>query len=120
MNKNMLNEIRTIIREEIGAFRAELAPKFEAIDAQFEESKNEMRKFGVLLEQTNDNVQMIAEQYGEIKQTLKEHGEKLDVHTEMIAELAVDMTIVKEDVAVLKEDMREVRGVLCLAPHAVV
>ncbi|MCX6752458.1 MAG: hypothetical protein NTZ87_03095 [Candidatus Nomurabacteria bacterium] len=38
---------------------------------------------------------------------LSEHTKKLDSHTEMIGTLMVDMTIVKEDLSVIKSDLKK-------------
>ena len=81
----------------------------------------QMLGLGVLIENVNDNVQLIAEQYGdikenisslkkdvgEIKQTLKSHTETLKSHTEIIGKLAVDFTIVKEDIAFIKGGLKK-------------
>lgn len=42
-----------------------------------------------------------------ITETLAEHTKKLDSHTEMIGTLMVDMTIVKEDLSVIKSDLKK-------------
>ena len=57
----------------------------------------EIRGVGVLVEQVGHEVRVIAEQYGDIKETLRKHGEKLDSHTDMIGGLAVDVAVLKED-----------------------
>jgi len=88
----------------------------------------QMLGLGVLIENVNDNVQLIAEQYGDIKEnisslkkdvgeikqtlkshteTLKSHTETLKSHTEIIGKLAVDFTIVKEDIAFIKGGLKK-------------
>jgi predicted nucleic acid-binding Zn-ribbon protein len=62
------------------------------------------RSAGVQLDRIEHNVQLIAEQHGDIKKTLDHHTRLLDSHTEMIGNLAMDMEIVKTDVGVLKTD----------------
>lgn len=76
------------------------------------DTHQDIRHLGVVIESVNDNVKLIAEQHGDIKndihnikQTLNSHTRKLDSHTDMIGRLAVDMTIVKEDVKVMKKDI---------------
>ncbi|MBI3631402.1 MAG: hypothetical protein HY219_00865 [Candidatus Staskawiczbacteria bacterium] len=95
----------------------------------------EILGLGVLIEHVDHNVQLVAEQYGDIKkdisginktldshteilgshteilkshsETLKSHTETLKSHTEMIGKLAVDMTIVKEDIAFIKGGLKK-------------
>lgn len=57
--------------------------------------KKDIRHLGVIIERVDDNVKLVAEQYGDIKKTL-------DSHTEMIGKLAVDMEIVKSDAEFIK------------------
>ncbi len=87
-------------------------------------TKQDIRDLGALIEGTNHNVKLIAEQYGDIKkdihsmkdtldshttqiqgitQTLNSHTfeiheikKTLNSHTEMIGKLAVDVTTIKE------------------------
>ena len=73
----------------------------------------EIRHLGVLVERTDHNVSVIAEQYGDIKadiggikKTLDSHSAKLDSHTEMIGNLTVNLEIVKNDVEFIKQGMK--------------
>ena len=94
-----------------------------------------IRHIGVLIEAVNDNVALVAEQYGDIKKTLDvhtkildshtaildshterldshtaildSHTERLDSHTEMIGRLAVNLEIVKEDVGSIKNGLKK-------------
>lgn len=62
--------------------------------------RQEIRHLGVIIENVNDGVKLIAEQHGDIKKTL-------DSHTDMIGKLAVDLTIVKEDIAFIKGTLKK-------------
>jgi len=82
--------------------------------AKIKKSKNkspdvyeEVRHLGVTIENVNDGVKLITEQYGDIKKTLGSHSKKLDAHTEMIGRLAVDMAIVKEDLEFIKGGLKK-------------
>lgn len=80
----------------------------------------EFRKLGLLVEQSNDNFRAVQEQYGSINRKLDQHSKILESHsrilewhsqmlkshTEMIAKLAVDLTIVKEDIALIKNAVK--------------
>ena len=63
----------------------------------------EFRRLGVFIEHVDSNVGLIAEQHSDIKKTL-------DSHTEMIGNLAVDMTIVKRDIEIIKTDIEFIKG----------
>lgn len=58
-----------------------------------------IRHLGVMIESVNDNVKLVAEQHGGIVK-------KLDIHTEMIGALAIDLSIVKQDVEFIKSSMK--------------
>jgi chromosome segregation ATPase len=75
----------------------EFATKADLSEVKIE-LKQEMRNLGALVEQVNHNVMAIAEQYGDVKKTL-------DSHTEMIGNIAIDVTVLKSDVSVLKSDV---------------
>ena len=62
--------------------------------------QSELRHFGVVIEHVDDKVQLIAEQYGDIKKSL-------DAHTEMVGKLAINMEIVKEDVEFIKNSLKK-------------
>lgn len=59
-----------------------------------------MRHLGVLIERVDDNVKLVAEQYGDIKKTL-------DSHTDMIGKLTVDVAIIKEDAEFIKNSLKK-------------
>lgn len=62
--------------------------------------QQEIRNVGALVEQTNHNVQLIAEQFGSLHQ-------KIDSNTEMVGSMMQDITIIKENVEFLKAGMKK-------------
>ena len=80
------------------------------LDDRIDETNGEVRKIGVLLEATNDKVDLVMEQYSDIKKTLDVHTEKLDAHTEMIGTMAVDIILIKEGLET-KVDKKDVDAV---------
>ncbi len=66
-----------------------------------------IRHLGVMIEGVDDRVKLVAEQYGDIKQTLDSHSKTLASHTEMIGKLAIDLAIVKEDVEFIKHSLKK-------------
>ncbi|MDE2144782.1 MAG: hypothetical protein KGJ01_02340 [Patescibacteria group bacterium] len=64
----------------------------------------EIRRLGVIVEKINDNVKLVAEQYGDI-------NKKLDSHTEMIGHIAADLEIMKDDVSLIKNELRQKVGI---------
>ena len=71
------------------------------------DSSNEFRRLGVMIEAVHDDVKLVAEQHGSIKKTLDEHTKILNVHTEMIGNLAVDTEIVKSDIEFIKQGFKK-------------
>ena len=63
------------------------------------------RQVGVLLESMHKDIKIVAEQHGDIMKKLEEHDKRVDTNEEMIASLAVDMTIVKSDIVGIKSDI---------------
>ncbi len=66
-------------------------------------TKEDVRHLGVLIEDVNDGVKLLAEQLDTRTDSIRK---TLDAHTEMIGKLAVDMTIVKEDIEFIKNSMK--------------
>lgn len=71
------------------------------------------RHTGALSEEFKGQVEIVAEQYGDlqkdvsgIKKTLEDHSKIFVSHTEMIGTLLVDMTTVKVDVKSIKESLK--------------
>lgn len=60
----------------------------------------DIRGFGVLLEHVDEKVGLIAEQHGDIKKIL-------DSHTEMIGNLAVDVSLIKDDISFIKNSLKK-------------
>jgi len=65
------------------------------------EATNEFKRYvGVVNEDFQHKTQVIAEQYLDI-------NKKLDSHTEMIGNMAQDMSIIKEDIELIKGDLKK-------------
>ncbi len=81
----------------------------------------EIRRLGVIVERVHDDVQLVAEQYGDIQKTLDRHTEILDRHTEIldrhteildrhaetIGHVAEDLEIVKIDTGFIKGSLKK-------------
>ncbi|MDO8729234.1 MAG: hypothetical protein Q7K26_05135 [bacterium] len=67
----------------------------------------EVRRLGVMLEHVDDKVSLVAEQYGDIKKDTGMIRKTIDVHTEMIGKLAVNIEIVKEDIEFIKSGFKK-------------
>jgi GTPase involved in cell partitioning and DNA repair len=70
-------------------------------------STEEIRHFGVLLEGMDNKWDLVAEQYGDIKKTLDSHTKTLASHTEMIAQIIIDLAINKENVEFIKNSLKK-------------
>jgi len=71
------------------------------------DAKTEIRHLGVLMENMGDDVKLIAEQYGDIKNDIKNVKNVLDEHTEMIGNLMIDIQIIKTDVEFIKTSLKK-------------
>ncbi len=60
----------------------------------------ELRNLGALVEDNGHKISAVAEQFGDIKQTLDSHGQ-------MIGKLAEDMEIVKTNVEFMKDSLKK-------------
>lgn len=76
--------------------------------------RQDIRHLGVLIERVDDNVKLVAEQYGNvkkdtnsIKKTLDSHTGMLDSHTEMIGKIMVNSAITKEDIEFIKNSLKK-------------
>lgn len=67
----------------------------------------EFRRLGVLIEHVDEAVGLIAEQQTGIKKDIWDIQRTLDSHTEMIGGLAVDLVVVKEDIAFIKNSLKK-------------
>jgi hypothetical protein len=79
--------------------------KLKTVHARRGSEKQEIRHLGVMMEAMNDNIMLLAEGQGIIVQRLDRLEVKVDVHTEMIAELAQDVHMLKEDMKEVKEEL---------------
>src|SRR3989344_6088401 len=70
-------------------------------------SGQELRRLGVLIEHVDGNVNLIAEQYGELKKDIGSIKKTLDSHTEMIGDLTVDIEIIKTDIELIKNSVKK-------------
>ncbi|MDO8470896.1 MAG: hypothetical protein Q7S63_02930 [bacterium] len=64
----------------------------------------DLRQLGVMIESVHDEVRLIAEQYGDIKETLHSH-------TEMIGSIMRDVEIIKMDIEFIKGAIKTRVGV---------
>lgn len=64
------------------------------------ENSVDIRRIGVMVEENNDKIELVAEQYGDIKKTL-------DSHTEMIGSIATDVEIIKTDIEFIKSSLKK-------------
>lgn len=86
--------------------------------------RQDIRRLGVVIEGVNENVKLIAEQYGDIKKdirsiketldshsaTLASHTETLASHTEMIGSIKEDVEVMKTDIAETKTDVTIIKS----------
>lgn len=72
-----------------------------------EYNKDIKRHIGVLNENFNGKIKIIAEQYGDIKNTLGSHTIILDSHTDMIASMKEDIEIIKTDIEFIKSGLKK-------------
>lgn len=84
-------------------------------------SGDEIRHLGVLVEDVRDEVKLIAEQYGDIKSDigiiknkLEEHSRILEVHsiilqehTEILGSIKADIEIIKNDIEFIKYSLKK-------------
>ena len=68
--------------------------------------RQDIRHLGVLVERVNDDVKLVAEQYGDIKKDTNTIKTTLNSHTEMIGDLMIGLEIVKEDLGIVKGDVK--------------
>ncbi|HRR39314.1 MAG TPA: hypothetical protein P5570_00955 [Candidatus Paceibacterota bacterium] len=72
-----------------------------------EQEKKYENYLGSVAEDFKSQVQLIAEQYGSIKETLDSHTETLSSHTEMIASIKEDIEIMKIDIQFIKGSLKQ-------------
>ena len=69
--------------------------------------RQEIRHLEMLIEDAHDDIKLIAEQYGDIKQTLDEHGRILKEHTELFVSILTDIEIMKADIEFIKNSLKK-------------
>lgn len=67
----------------------------------------ELRRLGVVMEHVDNRVSLVAEQYGSIQKDIGGMRKTLDVHTEMIGKLTMNVEIVKEDIEFIKNGFKK-------------
>lgn len=68
---------------------------------------SEERRIGVLIEHFDNKLDLVVEQYADVKKILSEHTKTLDSHTEMIGSMKVDVEIIKSDIEFIKRDLKK-------------
>lgn len=69
--------------------------------------RQDIRRLGVLVECVGDDVKLIAEQYGDVKDNIKDIKRTLNSHTEMIGKIMIDTAIFKEDIEFIKNSLKK-------------
>lgn len=96
--------------------------------AQGKSIHQEIRHLGVVIERVDDNVKLVAEQYGDVKKEItdvkKDVGglknnvdklavevvgikETLDTHTDMLGSVKMDIEIIKTDIEFIKQGFKK-------------
>lgn len=65
------------------------------------------RYIGALKEDFDSKVELIVEQYADIKKTLNSHSKMLESHTEMIVSMKEDIEVMKVDVSFIKSGLKQ-------------
>lgn len=90
--------------------------------------QDEIRGLGVMIEHVDNNVSLVTEQYGDIKEilnthteilnyhsqvldthtkTLESHSRTLQSHTEMLGKTMIDIEITKQDIEFIKNSFKK-------------
>lgn len=69
--------------------------------------RQDIRHLGVLIERVDDNVKLVAEQYGDVKKDTNSIKKTLDSHTEMIGKIMINSVITKEDIEFIKNSLKK-------------
>lgn len=75
-----------------------------------EQRKDYERYIGALKEDFDSKVELIVEQYFDIKKTLNSHTKTLNSHTETLASHTEMFVSMKEDIEVMKVDIAFIKG----------
>ena len=68
--------------------------------------RGEILGLGAFIEHVDNNLGLIAEQYGDIKKILDNHTKILGSHTEMIGSIKMDIEVIKEDITFIKGGLK--------------
>lgn len=71
-----------------------------------EQREESQRYLGILKDDFDSKVALIAEQYASIKETLASHTETFASHTKMIVSMKEDIEIMKVDIAIIKQGLK--------------
>lgn len=74
-----------------------------------EQRKEYQRYLGILTESFKSQVKLVAEQYGDIKQTLNSHTAILNSHTEIIGLIQIQISAIREMIAKNTEDIEMIK-----------
>lgn len=113
MSENKLKDILTGQREEFQRHVDKQMDKqrleFQShVDTQMVKQREEFQHVvGIMKEDLESKVQLIGEQYQDIRATLNSHTEMLASHSEMIGSLMEDVQIIKSDVQFLKGALKK-------------
>ena len=101
MSRNTSKEIDIILKPYNDDVKRHIAGLVKKSDADIK------RYTGALSEEFQGRVQVIAEQYSDIKRTLGDHSKTLTSHTEMIGILMIDVSTIKANVEFLKGGLKK-------------
>lgn len=95
------NKLKDILTEQRGEYE-------RFVENVVEKERKEYQRFiDIVKEDFDSRVQLIAEQYHDIKTSLNSHTGTLASHTEMIGSIMEDMQIIKSDVQFLKGSLKK-------------
>ncbi len=103
MSENKLKDILTGQREEFQRH----------VDSRMDKQREEYQRFlGVMKEDFDSKMQLIGEQYHDIKATLGSHTETLASHSEMLTSHSEMIGSMMEDIQIIKNDVQFLKGAL--------
>lgn len=103
MDTSEKQEILSAIREGDESVKREVLKAVAQVDSKVGELDQQVRDNGVLLEHMDSKISAVAEQHTSINRRLDSHGE-------MLANVAEDVTMLKDDVVVLSGKVDRIDG----------
>lgn len=93
----MIGEVKSLSTEIkfLGTEVKSLKTEVKSLGSRMDNVELEVRSLGVGMEELHDDVKLLAEQQTDMRSDISQIKSTLEDHTEMIGNLAVDMTIVK-------------------------